>query len=94
MVWVAKFLWAPLVDRIGFASGGHFKGWILVMPSGMVAVLLLTGVFDPVRDFTVVYALYLLLALLSATQDIVIDGLACHLLPRERRGMGNRFQIA
>lgn len=94
MVWVAKFLWAPLVDRIGFARGGHFKGWLLVMQSGMVAVLLLIGVFDPVRDFTVVYALCLLLALFSATQDIAIDGLACRLLPTESRGMGNGFQIA
>jgi MFS family permease len=94
MVWVAKFLWAPLVDRIGFARTGHFKGWLLITQSGMVMTLLLIGTFDPMRDFSMVYALCLLLAFLSATQDIAVDGLACRLLPRESRGMGNGFQIA
>jgi MFS family permease len=93
LVWAAKFLWASLVDKISFGRFGHFKGWLLLMQVGMIATLLAIGAFDPVSDFPTVYALCLLLAFLSATQDIAVDGMACRLLPKESRGTGNSLQV-
>lgn len=94
MVWPLKFLWAPLVDRFGAGRPGHYRRWLLWMQGGLIAVLLLIGRFDVKADFEVVYALCLLVALLSATQDIAVDALACRLLPPAGRGMGNGLQIA
>ena len=94
LVWAAKFIWSPLVDRISFGRFGHFKGWLLVMQGGMIATLLAIGTFDPVSDFPSVYLLCLLLSLLSATQDIAVDGLACHLFTQENRGIANSVQVA
>jgi MFS family permease len=94
LTWAFKFLWAPLVDRLGVPRIGHFRGWLLVMQTGMVVTLLVIGTLDPVADFGRVYALCLLLALLAATQDIAADGLACRLLPPAERGLGNGVQVA
>jgi hypothetical protein len=27
LAWVAKFAWAPLVDRYGWGRLGHYRGW-------------------------------------------------------------------
>ena len=94
LVWALKFLWAPLVDRVGFAWAGHFRGWLLLMQGGMVLTLLAIGSLDPVSDFFNVFMLCLLLAFFSATQDIATDGLACLLLTQVDRGVGNGLQVA
>jgi len=94
LVWVIKVLWAPWVDRIRFGALGHYRGWLLLMQSGMVLTLLVIGRFDAVTEFSTVFALSLLFTVLSATQDIAADGLACRLLATEQRGLGNGVQIA
>lgn len=94
MVWPFKFLWAPLVDRIKLGRLGHYRAWILVMQGGLVLTFLAMGQFKLIDDFSTVYLLCLLVALLSATQDIAVDGLVCRLLSPAERGMGNGIQIA
>jgi predicted MFS family arabinose efflux permease len=94
LCWFAKPLWAHHVDRIHIGRLGHYRGWLLLAQAGMVATLLGIGQLDVVRDFSVVLALCLLLALLSATQDIAVDGLACLLLSPQQRGAGNAVQTA
>ncbi|AFK55117.1 MFS transporter [Tistrella mobilis] len=94
LVWPAKLLWAPLVDRVRFGHAGHYRAWAIIMQAAMVVVLAVMAGFDPLDDFSTVYVLCLALALLSATQDVAVDGLACRLLPVEARGSGNALQIA
>ncbi|OLU33907.1 MFS transporter [Pseudomonas sp. PA27(2017)] len=94
MIWPLKCLWAPLVDRIGAARRSHYKGWLLATQGSMVVVLVAMGTLDVVEDFQHIYLLCALIALLSATQDIAADGLACSLLPPASRGRGNGIQIA
>ena len=94
IVWVAKALWAPLVDRLRFGRLGHYRGWLIVTQIGMVLCLLLTGRFDVVTDFQTVFLLSLVFSLLSATQDIAADGLACRLLPPDNRSLGSGVQMA
>lgn len=94
MIWPFKFLWAPIVDKYSIARIGHYRTWLVVMQSGLALTFLGFGQFDPLNDFTVIYALCLLVAVFSATQDIAIDGLACRLLSPDERGVGNGIQIA
>lgn len=94
MVWPLKFLWAPLVDRFQLSRHGHYRGWLILMQAGMVLTLLVLATLDVARDFDTIYALCLLIAMLSATQDIAVDGLACRVLPEAQRGVGNGLQIS
>lgn len=94
LVWAVKFLWAPLVDRWKSSRLGHFRAWLLSMQSLMIISLLLIGCFDPVREFSTVYSLCLLLSLASATQNIAVNGLAYRLAPVQHRGHVNGLQAA
>ncbi|MGP1614470.1 MAG: MFS transporter [Pollutimonas bauzanensis] len=94
MIWPLKILWAPLIDRFSFGRAGHYRAWLLLTQAGMVAALVAVGGYDVRDDFSVIYALCVVTALLSATQDIALDGLACSLLETSERGLGNGLQIA
>lgn len=93
MVWPLKALWAPWIDRYAIGRRGHYRGWLLLTQGGMVLCLALIGVLDLQADFTSIYLLCLATSLLSATQDIAVDGLACRLLTPADRGFGNGLQI-
>jgi MFS family permease len=92
--WVLKFLWAPLVDRIGFGRLGHYRGWLLLTQSAMVLTFLAIGRFDATKDVVVVMSLFALQSFLAATQDVAADGIACGLLSAGERGVGNGVQYA
>ncbi|AHF03940.1 MFS transporter [Marichromatium purpuratum 984] len=94
LVWALKFLWAPLVDRLGVRRWGHYRSWLLVAQTGLVSSFLLIGLFDLEHDFSTIYLLCLVVTLFSATQDIAVDGLACRLIPVEERGTSNGLQVA
>lgn len=94
LIWVAKVLWAPLVDRLRSARFGHYRAWLIITQAGMVLTLLAIARFDPLTEFWAVFALCLLVAFLSATQDIAADGLACRMLSPGNRSVGSGVQIA
>ncbi|MEM9629863.1 MAG: MFS transporter [Pseudomonadota bacterium] len=94
IVWVLKFLWAPLVDRTGFGRWGHYRIWVLATQSGMVAMLVLISRLGGADDFSSLLVLSLVMTAFAATQDIATDAIACRLLPERLRGPGNAIQIA
>ncbi|GAA5089187.1 MFS transporter [Nocardia iowensis] len=89
LIWVAKPLWAPLVDRIG-----SYRRWLLVLQPLLAGVLLLATPLDPVRDLGLLMVVVGVVALLSATQDIATDAIAVRMLESEQRGIGNGVQTA
>ncbi|WP_433604590.1 MFS transporter [Dactylosporangium sp. CA-139114] len=95
LVWPLKVLWAPLLDRFGSRSRGHYRSWLLVLQSGLVLSLLALLPFDPpgagLGPLVLVCAVYVLL---SATQDIAVDAIAVRLLAEDERGAGNGIQLA
>ena len=93
-VWAFKLLWAPLLDHFGWARLGHYRGWLLLTQAGLVVAPLAMMALDPVADFPAVYALAVLIAVLSATQDVATDAIACRTLPEAERGLGNGIQTA
>lgn len=95
MIGACKFLWAPLVDRLRFPPRiGRFRGWLLLMQSLLVLVLVFMSSMDVSAQFGAVYALCALMAFCGATQDIATDGLVCTILTPEERGVGNGIQTA
>jgi MFS transporter, PAT family, beta-lactamase induction signal transducer AmpG len=93
-VWVLKIFWAPVVDRFSVKSLGRYRGWIIIMQSAMILLLLVIGRFGSTTEFTQLLFLSLALTVFAATQDIATDALTIKLLPAEQRSWGNSFQVA
>ena len=86
--WGLKFVWGPLVDRVGTR-----KGWIVPLQLETVAVLLGLATIDPARSLQALVVGMLLASVLASTQDVATDGLAVALLRPEDRGLGNGLQV-
>ena len=84
-----KFLWSPLIDRLPPPLPlGRRRGWGLTIQIALVAALLALGSCDPKMHLEMMAALALLVAFLSASQDIVIDAWRVEILTLEEQGPG------
>ena len=90
--YVWKFLWAPLCDRYGFRMGRR-RSWMLVSQLGLLVAIPIFGLLSPQSDIRWITLLAVLLALLSATQDIAIDAYRRELLRPEEMGLGNVVHV-
>jgi PAT family beta-lactamase induction signal transducer AmpG len=91
-----KFLWAPVLDRYALPVLGRRRGWMLLLQlllAVLIAVLGLQGerlgFAAPGEAVYAVAAIGLLIAFVSATQDIVIDAYRADTLRPEERGVGS-----
>jgi PAT family beta-lactamase induction signal transducer AmpG len=86
-----KMLWAPALDRWPIPWPDRRRGWMLVLQLLLVAVIGAMTLLRPSRDpasLMAIGTMALLLALVSATQDIVVDAYRTDLLPEQERGAG------
>ena len=89
--YVFKFLWAPLLERWPVPWPDRRRGWIAVLQVLLaiaIASLALLRPSQEPRTLLLIGAAALLIAVLSATQDIVIDAYRTDLLPEGERGAG------
>jgi PAT family beta-lactamase induction signal transducer AmpG len=83
-----KFLWAPLMDRWVPPFLDRRRGWILIFQLLLcLAIASMIG-FTPKADATYLFAIAFLIALISASQDIVIDAYRIDILAPEQRALG------
>jgi PAT family beta-lactamase induction signal transducer AmpG len=69
-----KFLWSPLMDRVPPPLPlGRRRGWGITIQILLIGAILGLGLCNPKRNLPFMAALSLLVAFLSASQDIVID---------------------
>ena len=70
-----KFIWSPLVDnfKLPFKNFGHRKSWLLLSQIFIVLSLIFISLTDPSKFLVMTAIGSLLIAVSSATQDIVID---------------------
>jgi MFS transporter, PAT family, beta-lactamase induction signal transducer AmpG len=87
--YASKFLWSPLVDRVPPPLPlGRRRGWGITIQIALIAAALFLGASDPKHHLILMSALALLVAFLSASQDIVIDAWRVEMLPLELQGPG------
>ncbi len=86
LAWSIKFLWAPAVDRFR----GH-RTWMLVVDIAMAGILLLLAVNGEFGTW--VWFAIAAFTLLSATNDIAIDGYTIELLDKNELGLANGVRI-
>ena len=89
MPWVLKFLWAPLVDRLGSR-----RTWIRACLVLLAAVTVLLAGADPTHYAAALGVLLLVYVTLSATQDIAIDAYTIETTSGRELGVANSVRIA
>ncbi|WP_018152860.1 AmpG family muropeptide MFS transporter [Leeia oryzae] len=88
-----KFLWAPLMDRFELPFLGRRRGWLVLTQLGLAAVLFWMSGSSPKADTHAFALLALLVAFLSASQDVVIDAYRTDVLEDSERGLGSSFGV-
>ncbi len=87
-----KFLWSPLIDRLPIplltARLGRRRSWALTIQLLLAAAILALGLTDPRVDPAATALAAVVVAFLSASQDIVIDAYRIELLRPEEQGAG------
>jgi MFS transporter, PAT family, beta-lactamase induction signal transducer AmpG len=84
-----KFLWSPLIDRLPPPLPlGRRRGWGVTIQIALIAATLRLGSCDPKNGLALMGALALLVAFLSASQDVVIDAWRVEILAPEQQGPG------
>lgn len=84
-----KFLWAPILDRYALPFLGRRRGWMLLLQVVLAGLIGLLGLQAPNDAIYAVAAIGLLIAFVSATQDIVIDAYRADTLRPAERGVGS-----
>jgi MFS transporter, PAT family, beta-lactamase induction signal transducer AmpG len=87
-----KFLWSPLIDRLPIpimtARLGRRRSWALAIQFLLALAILALGATDPQHDPAMTALAAVIVAFLSASQDIVIDAYRIELLRPEEQGAG------
>jgi PAT family beta-lactamase induction signal transducer AmpG len=87
-----KFLWSPLIDRLPIpvltTRLGRRRGWALVIQAALACAILWLGFVDPRTNQWLAAFAAVVVAFLSASQDIVIDAYRIELLLPEEQGAG------
>ncbi len=88
-----KFLWAPLMDRFDLPLLGRRRGWLVLTQLALAAALWWMAGTSPsaaTRSFALIAVL---VAFVSASQDVVIDAYRTDLLRPHERGLGASLTV-
>lgn len=83
-----KFLWSPLMDRFVPPWLGRRRGWILITQVCLMLGIALMSLFSPQQVPLLIALIALMIALTSASQDIVVDAYRTDVLHVKERGAG------
>lgn len=88
-----KFLWAPLMDRFELPLLGRRRGWLVLTQLCLAAVLWFMADTSPTSATRTFALLAVLVAFVSASQDVVIDAYRTDLLRAHERGLGASMSV-
>jgi len=97
--YTVKFLWAPLMDRFTPPWLGRRRGWMLLAQAGLIAGIAAMALAGPEPGtktagiLWLVGAVAMLVAFLSASQDIAFDAYRADVLRPEERGLGAAVSV-
>lgn len=87
-----KFLWAPVLDHVRLPGLARWLGlrrsWLLVIQLLLAVSIVVLGQSDPQTALGFLALAALVMAFLSASQDIVIDAYRIEILSEEEQGAG------
>ena len=88
-----KFLWAPLMDRFEPPVFGRRRGWLVLSQFALCLALTFMSRLSPAVSTSVFALCAVLIAFLSASQDVVIDAYRTDALESEQRGLGSSLTV-
>lgn len=84
-----KFLWAPILDRYSLGKLGRRRSWLLFTQISLGILIAYLGFFDPTISLVGMAILCVVIAFLSATQDIAIDAVRREVFKDEELGLAS-----
>lgn len=94
LFWVFRFLWSPFIDTIKFKKWGHYRGWIIIFQSLMVATLVIVSFFDLLTHYEVVITCCAFFAFFSASQNVALDALVFKTVDKSQRATSSALKIS
>lgn len=91
--YVVKMFWAPLLDRYKLPYFSRRKGWMILCQVMMVICIFGLSLSNPKDNIMATCAWAFLVALFSASQDVVIDAYRREVLPDEELGLGSSLYV-
>jgi PAT family beta-lactamase induction signal transducer AmpG len=88
-----KFLWAPLMDRFELPWLGRRRGWLVLTQLALAGALWLMAGTSPTGATRVFAMLAVLVAFISASQDVVVDAYRTDVLAASERGLGSSLYV-
>ncbi len=89
-----KFVWSPLMDRFVPPVGGRRRGWLFISQVLLLVLIVVLGSLTPAQQLQPMLWLALVLAFVSASQDIAVDAYRTDLLLPRERGFGAALSVA
>ncbi|MCX8021563.1 MAG: MFS transporter [Syntrophorhabdaceae bacterium] len=89
-----KFLWSPVMDRFIPPFFGRRRGWILLTQFLLLITISSMGLISPQKTPFLIAVIAMMMAFLSASQDIAIDAYRTDVLESTERGVGVAIFIA
>jgi MFS transporter, PAT family, beta-lactamase induction signal transducer AmpG len=83
-----KFLWSPLLDRFVPPFLGRRRGWLVITQVGLTLAIAAMSLQNPSESLKLLAINVLLIAFLSATQDIAFDAYRTDVLEPNEMGAG------
>ena len=86
-----KWLWAPLVDTVRLPGLGRFgqrRAWLWLSGGLVMIAVVFLGSLDPKTSLPTVVAAAILVGVLAATNDVIIDAYRIELLEPRQLGVG------
>jgi hypothetical protein len=80
--YVARFLWAPVLDRLGSAALGHYRGWLVGPQVVLVALFAALAALDPVAQARLLVLLLVPVSVCLGTQVMALEALTVRLVPQ------------
>ncbi len=91
LAYTLKFLWSPLLDQVrppgSLAGFGRRRGWLLAIQPCLALACLALALSDPQQTPALLVSAAVLIAFLSASQDIVVDAWRIETFPERLQGI-------
>jgi PAT family beta-lactamase induction signal transducer AmpG len=87
-----KFIWAPIFDRYKILMGRR-RGWLIVFQILLLLSIASLGFFNAAIDLKTIALISFLIAIFSASHDVVIDAYRREILNDAELGIGNAIHV-
>lgn len=90
--WSLQFVWGPIIDKFQGSAMGRRRPWVILSQGlAFVASLGILWVDDPVRQVSLLSAVFFVHSIFASVQDASVDALAISIIPERERGRMTAF---